>query len=296
MRNVKFTFIGAALSIGFATIATAADLPRKAPPMIQAPPPWSWQGFYAGGHVGYAFGGSDLNLYSDLLYEWRRGGNNNSDERGPGFDSGSATTGLDNRWFGGVHAGYNVQRGIWIYGIEADVNFGSSSSSTAYVSTAATKDPEEPPLTFGDAWASSKLEWYSTVRGKIGVANDRWMYYVTGGLAFGDISTSGGVTATIIDDDGVVVDRRTVAYSDSKVQLGFAVGAGASYAVTSNVVLGFLYQYVNLGSVSAAGTAVAYREFGNNFFDRAAAYGKADTDFDFHTVRFSVSYLFGGRW
>ena len=35
--------------------ASAADLPRKAPPpVVAAPLPFSWSGFYIGGHIGGA--------------------------------------------------------------------------------------------------------------------------------------------------------------------------------------------------------------------------------------------------
>ena len=44
------------LSVGASQIASAADLPVKAPPVFAAPAPWSWTGFYVGGHIGTGWG------------------------------------------------------------------------------------------------------------------------------------------------------------------------------------------------------------------------------------------------
>src|SRR5215471_18726417 len=47
----RLTFAGAAL-VALTGIATAADMPVKAP-LPPPPPPFSWTGFYIGGQVGW---------------------------------------------------------------------------------------------------------------------------------------------------------------------------------------------------------------------------------------------------
>lgn len=49
--------IAAALTVVCAQVASAADMPVKAPRPVAAPPPvYNWTGFYVGGHVGYLWG------------------------------------------------------------------------------------------------------------------------------------------------------------------------------------------------------------------------------------------------
>jgi hypothetical protein len=38
--------------------------------------------------------------------------------------------------------------------------------------------------------------------------------------------------------------------------------------VTPNLILGAQFMHINLGSNTSTGRTVAFREFGNNFFDR----------------------------
>ena len=52
--QIKATFILAAAVVGIsAAAALAADMPRKAPPPVVAPP--NWTGFYAGVHAGWGW-------------------------------------------------------------------------------------------------------------------------------------------------------------------------------------------------------------------------------------------------
>jgi outer membrane immunogenic protein len=58
MRPLLIAVAAAASTIAFTQIASAADLPRKAP--VYAPPPptsvYSWTGFYVGGNIGDGWG------------------------------------------------------------------------------------------------------------------------------------------------------------------------------------------------------------------------------------------------
>jgi outer membrane immunogenic protein len=99
------TVIGATLlSLGIATSASAADLPRKAPAPAYLPPAYNWTGFYAGLNAG---GG------------WTTSGGNAS-----GF-------------VGGGQIGYNWQAigSPWVLGAEADfqgATVRNSASSPAF--------------------------------------------------------------------------------------------------------------------------------------------------------------------
>lgn len=56
MRRFECVLLAAVAAIGFASAATAADMPTKAP-VYKAPAqfPINWTGFYVGGHVGAAW-------------------------------------------------------------------------------------------------------------------------------------------------------------------------------------------------------------------------------------------------
>ena len=49
MRRITLGIVGA---VFIASFASAADLPRKAAPIMPVAPVYSWTGFYVGGHVG----------------------------------------------------------------------------------------------------------------------------------------------------------------------------------------------------------------------------------------------------
>jgi len=52
MRKMSSFIAAAALAVGLSQAATAADLPRKAPPAPLPPPPLTWTGCYVGVNVG----------------------------------------------------------------------------------------------------------------------------------------------------------------------------------------------------------------------------------------------------
>jgi hypothetical protein len=53
MRRQSIAIIAAASTVAFTQVASAADLPRKAPAYAPPPPAFSWTGFYVGAHAGY---------------------------------------------------------------------------------------------------------------------------------------------------------------------------------------------------------------------------------------------------
>jgi len=101
--------------------------------------------------------------------------------------------------FGGGTVGYNWQFGTIVAGIEADGAFGDVKSSASALGVTVT----------------AKVDALATVRGRVGVAFNQVLLYGTGGLALTDTK----VTAT----NGVV------AFSDSKTQTGWTVGAGVEW-------------------------------------------------------------------
>jgi outer membrane immunogenic protein len=54
MRRLSIMGMAAASAIAFSQIASAADLPLKAP--VYVPPAYSWAGFYVGANIGGGWG------------------------------------------------------------------------------------------------------------------------------------------------------------------------------------------------------------------------------------------------
>jgi outer membrane immunogenic protein len=138
---------GSALLLATAGAAAAADFPAS--PYYGAPPVSSvpyWAGPYIGATVGY---------------EWGTVSNNPTHP-----------TGVE----GGAEAGFNWQRGNFVYGVEGDINLSAAEDTFA-------------PWQFSNPW-------FGTVRGRAGVAFGNVLIYGTAGLAFGELTadTSGNLS------------------------------------------------------------------------------------------------------
>jgi len=117
----------------------------------------------------------------------------------------------------GGQAGYNYQVGNFVYGLETDINY-------------------EGP--------SPQLDYFGTLRGRLGYTPaDRLLLYVTGGLAYGYVSSSTNYYININGSDHFT-------RSSSGMQVGWAVGVGGEYALTNNWSVKLEYLYVDLGSMS----------------------------------------------
>jgi outer membrane immunogenic protein len=108
------------------------------------------------------------------------------------------------------------------------------------------------------------------VLGRLGVAADRALFYVTGGLAFADFGSRVNNTTA----------APTITSSSTGTRTGWTLGAGVEYAFTPNWTVRAEYLYANFGSATVTGTSSIPT-------DRAWRI-KNET----HTVRVGVNYLF----
>lgn len=134
-----------------------------------------------------------------------------------------AGRGFYNRTSGGlvgVTAGYNQQYGNVVAGVEGDI------------AAADVKGSGSAP---GPVTGRSRISALGTARARIGVAADRLLVYGTGGYAGAQVKN------TLVDAP------RGLGYSEGKWLNGYAVGAGAEYAVTDNVTAKAEYLYADLG-------------------------------------------------
>jgi outer membrane immunogenic protein len=185
----------------------------------------------------------------------------------------------DSSGFGGGQIGYNWQ-GMWhprlVLGVEADFQ-GAGLCAKGSTSAADANSPNEPFDGPTNASAKSCLNWFGTVRGRLGYAFDRALVYGTGGFAFGSVKDS---LATSKVSEAEVL---TTSASRSSTDTGYVVGGGLEYALSPAWSLKGEYQYINLGTVDL--------KPGLNTFDPADfTGGSAHLDHTYHTVRLGLNY------
>ncbi|MGM4931255.1 outer membrane protein [Tardiphaga sp. 619_E2_N8_5] len=195
--------------------AQAADMAAKAPyykaPVVAV---YDWTGFYLGVNAGIGLGRdraihNNASFGTESLYLSPQGA------------------------LGGGQVGYNWQTGSMlgpvVYGLEADIqgaglsddrtNLGSPFLSTTY---------------------NQKVDWFGTVRGRIGLATGPVLGYVTGGYAYGNVKTS------------ITFDNSGTVFSTNRIQNGWVVGSGVEAALGGNWTGKIEYLYLNMGNNSYA--------------------------------------------
>lgn len=201
-----------------------------------APPPFSWTGFYVGGNLGYH--GVDVgrlsvnpadaftaNLQCAAIVR-----SNPLCDSGLGSGSGSGA-------IGGLQAGYSWQFGSAVAGIEADLQ-GSTAGATQWAGGAAV---------FGgfnlgqySNQSTTNVEWMGTVRGRLGfLLSPMFLVYATGGFAYGGIDRSWSYQ----NSNGFIAN---IFGRDKYVGTGWTAGGGIEWAVGNRVSLGAEYLYATL--------------------------------------------------
>jgi outer membrane immunogenic protein len=172
--------------------ATAADLPRYGP-VAQAP------GYY------------------NPIYNWTGFylGINGGGGWGQSQWDGVGTFDVSGGVIGGT-IGYNWQVNQIVVGAEGDIDWSGIKGTTTVLCAPG---------------CETRNKWLATVRGRLGYAFDRFLPYITGGLAVGDIN------ATV-----------PVLPGGSISNAGWTIGAGLEVGVVSNVSLKAEYLYVDLGN------------------------------------------------
>jgi outer membrane immunogenic protein len=238
------TGVIAALAAGGAGQGLAADLPVRAAYV----PAFTWAGLYAGAHLGYIWNDPELvaSSFTSLV--------------GPGevvtnagiSPPGSLNDTSGHRFVGGGQLGFNMQTGIWVYGAEADISAGrrrigtNASSNFNFLS-----NPVSPVAIQNLAAAEAEVDWYGTVRGRLGIARDRWLVYASGGLAYGQVkvSTVSNPFVFIVAADLAV--GTTAAATTTHTKAGWAANAGVAYAWSDTVSLFAEWTRINLGGDTA---------------------------------------------
>ncbi len=134
---------------------------------------------------------------------------------------------------GGGHVGYNWQSSYWVVGLEGDFEGSSYSGSGSGAGTAGGLGllPILPTSAFSNY--TTRIPVQGSVRGRIGVAWDRALFYVTGGAEFANIQDT--YTSAVGFD------------SFSSIRAGWTLGAGVEYAIDPNWSIRAEYRYTDFG-------------------------------------------------
>ncbi len=242
------------LSLLFLSPAAAfgADLPGKAPfvnPQLSASTGAAdWSGFYAGVNVGAGFGDMNVSLAGFQAI--------------PNLainDTKLARSGA----LGGVQAGYGVQSGNLVYGVEADIDLGALRGTLGTTGVFTTTDPLSglTGQTSLNAKVESRINALSTLRARVGYAFDNVLIYGTGGYATAHHDGKGSLSASDapVAGAGLTAAAGTSLGSASIHEWvhGWTLGAGAEYAFTRNVGLKVEYLHAQFNN-KIAGQSVSH--------------------------------------
>lgn len=144
---------------------------------------------------------------------------------------------------GGIYTGYNLQTNQFVYGLEADVG---ASGLDAGGFDAVTGAP-----------ISADTNAFGSLRARVGVAYDPFLFFATGGVA---------VAGAELSANGV---------EDSNTHFGYTLGAGVEAKVTDSITSRVEYRY---------------SDFESKTYDLGPT--STSTGFDEHSIRAGVALKF----
>ncbi len=234
---MKSLYLGASML----AVAAAAIVPASAADMYRGEgsykdgsvyaPVATWTGFYAGINGGYGWPADSFESFSPA------GG------------------------FGGGQIGYNLQGAFGhphlLLGVEADIQSAGISDSGTFIGE-------------GTDDIKASLNWFGTVRGRIGYAFDRTLIYATGGFAVGEVESK--IRIREIDSSSSTSERQT----------GYVLGGGIEYKLSPSWSLKGEYQFLSLDASDLVKT-------GNG----AGPLGLTGDRTEVHTARVGLNYHVG---
>jgi len=115
------------------------------------------------------------------------------------------------------------------------------------------------------------VDWFGSVRGRLGIANDHWLAYFTGGYAYGHVVNGDNIA-------GVGVARF------DEVRNGWTIGGGLEYAFMNDLTARIEYRHTDYGKKSYGPVAVGPGVFVPHTFELTT-----------NQVLLGLSYKFSSR-
>jgi outer membrane immunogenic protein len=226
--------------------AMAADLPVKAKPAPVCPG-CDWSGFYIGFNVGGSVGW-DRTDNAVVLLPTGVAATTSLVNPISALSSTRAPAGA----VGGGQVGFNWQTGSWVFGLEADWDASGQRdniASTAWLASGVLVTASR--ISYSD---EQKIKWLATARARLGWAHDCFLWYVTGGAAWGGLDSN--YSFQVVDFVGTVFGTLPTVAGFSSTRSGWTIGGGVETSLawfgipTNNWSAKLEYLYVDLGSVT----------------------------------------------
>jgi len=212
-------------ALAVVNVASAADMPLKAPPPVV----YNWTGCYIGANGGWKWGqfnesvdttAGSVSVPGVGLIPFAPG---HIDLDHTTANSGAFGGQIGCRWENAEH---------WVFGVEGDFD---------WTNLHATVTDTAPPTTglFQGDYFDNRMRWESSARIILGRSYGQWLFYGTGGLAFSRVDMD--ATFTPVNDNGFPFPGATGA--DSHTLVGGTVGLGTAYMLNKNWEIGAEYRY-----------------------------------------------------
>lgn len=249
-----------------------------------------WSGFYVGVNGGGEWGDSRTGVTTTTTFVNTAALSPLGQTYGPAAAaSANGTLSGGEAFIGGGQLGYNFSLlPRWVAGFEADLD-GMSTSSAKFTDTVARNGfPDDTVQT--TVRVNKQLTYFSTLRGRVGYLVDPVVWiYGTGGLAIGEVSSSTVLSATEIPNTGST--NINASGRVSKTIVGYTIGAGGEWLLSSQWSLKGEYLYYDLGSVSYNNAPFSAFLLSNGAIDNTAN-SVSKTRFGGSLFRVGVDYHF----
>jgi outer membrane immunogenic protein len=141
---------------------------------------------------------------------------------------------------GGGQSGYNWQTGNYVLGVETDLQGTAQGNDWRFVAmsggtTAIIDTKQSVPLLF-------------TLRGRAGYATGQWLFYATGGFAYGEVESTVTLTSPGLP---------TATAKFEKSRGGWVAGAGVEAPLWQRWTAKFEYLYIDFGGIKESFAASA---------------------------------------
>jgi outer membrane immunogenic protein len=248
----------------------------------------NWSGFYFGGYVGGAWGDSNVRTDAGTFvpgssYFTSIANIDSINQNGTGQLSPDSV-------IGGVQIGANLQKGNWVFGLEADfgafnLNGGRGATNVPYPS-----QPNPPPPTAATytVRASMDTDWLFTARARLGYALQPNLFiYATGGLALTNLRVSNSFS-----DDAA--SAGVGGGSHTQTMTGWTLGGGAEVALSRAWSIKAEYLYVDFGSTTVRSSVACgpAANFDCNTIPITPNAFSTSADLAAHIARLGLNYKF----
>lgn len=273
MKHLAGLTTGAlALVAAFAGSALADGIPTRAPVVVAPPPPpercppGRWTGFYVGGNLGWARLEGEFHDHHGF-YSSRRFFDDDEED---GFTAGG-------------QAGYNLQCGNVVLGVESDINWAGFDNDNRHFGVF----PNGAVVPFH---RDRSMDWFGTIRGRIGWANDHgFMVYATGGAAYTQMDRGHRGFGIDFNPDGT---WGTAFHDDSDdVQWGWTAGGGVEWLWSDSISFKAEALWIDFEDGSSNRPLVFTGLDGSSWSDRK----RFSHDDDMVVARVGVNFKFGHR-